>query len=1115
MFRKRRFESNMQNKVRIAIEFAYPDCQTLTSYVAELNALIEQESFKVNLQLQDHDPSFNYIIQNLFIANQQKAPIPSRVVEGLQYKTVNPEEIIERAIQTVLRSLEQRADSQHQNVLIMGFTELRPGGKGSVFRSLDSRGPSSIAQVLLSPPWRKLFACLGHVLMYHILSQTTLLLSLKPPMKRRRGRKNDENKPSSHVLDFAVLQLTGELPKTERSHATASAQNIMLIQYKKSILNRTARNKYVPIEELSGADFTSHESPESECSLAAKLSRSVLYTKSQLNDGLPSMHSLQRLRNNTTSAINLFYQIFAGKQRLSLHVRSSKNFKPKKRLIPLVPVLHKFINRMRFISFRDILGVHCPLPNWFRSCHKSSCKRVEVVAKDFTKPRHVARFLTACVRKTFPQEMFGSNANMIVLQKGVHEFIRKRTRNEAFSVSDLVLNQGFKISEVPWLNRAGLDGRRVCNPTDLSFRKRMLLVFVSWLFEEFLIPILLKSFYVTDSQVFGTRLLYYRREVWIKFLDGIIKRALHKDHRMFSAISTNELALGLLRRDRSLRNLDIRIKPGQFLTCFQLRFVPKIKGARPVQRLMSKQWGNVKQLHQSKSLNSSAITDTDELRRSLEQARGGVKSFLSLSKKILRMCCQKRKDLLGSSVFCLDEIYIELLHFKEKWSSSGRKRIFALSFDISKSFDTVPLNVLATKILPEVLYQTRYVVLRFVVVTRNPTTGKTLRRFERHVCEEPGEETAFQDIITKKLYKKYRHAVFIDLVRVQIIHREVLLSAMQEFVMNNVVVLPRHSRRSIGTPYARQVQGLAQGNPLSPILTCLFYGFLEKRYLSRFLVDDSVDRSSTVFLRLIDDTFFASTEQEKTSSFANAMIRDWHDTFGLSVNGSKTKANYPAGVGGKECLRMIPWCGLLLDTKLMEVRSDFSKYEPSKLSSLRQILSIDFDLSPGRGLEKKTLSCFQPKIHPILLDPKINSSRTIALNVYQAALLMALKLCSCALTVQIQNSNYMHKVINNTAFRFCELMQRTSSSQGSQKFKQLFSNEQVMFLAQTALLWSIEQRFSLHRAGRAIANSIEPRMKDNVQFLFEKLSSTTPDLAQMLKAVTLCKSNKVLWAIRL
>ncbi len=497
-----------------------------------------------------------------------------------------------------------------------------------------------------------------------------------------------------------------------------------------------------------------------------------------------------------------------------------------KRMKPMLPILLKFIQKTKAKSFRDILGQSCPIPEWVR-LSKAIPVDAQQIAQSTTKPRLVARFLVACVRQSFPDQLLGSARNMQILEQGIHTFVRKRTRNESFNIAAFFATSGFKVTQVPWLFCKGPGGNRVKNPTDLCFRQKKFLKFLTWVCHGFIVPVLLKSFYVTESAVFGQKILYYRKEVWAKLLDFAMKETLHRDRRLFEPISTEALVSGIHRRDHALVSLKIGLTPCQFITCFQLRFVPKTSGARPIQRLQAKPWGKIAKRLPGTCGIQTGITDPALLRRNLERARRGTKSFFSIAQKILRVCCKQRPELLGSSVFCLDDIYSKLVQFKKCWVMTGRKQIFAVALDIAKSFDTIPLKVLTDTVVPEVLGPVRYVAIRYAVVTRNEATGRITRRFECHVCEGPGEETSFKALITNKLYQRHPRAIFIDLVRVQILHREDVLDLVREFLLNNIVILPRCNRRPGGTPYARQIQGVGQGNPSSPVLASLFYGHID------------------------------------------------------------------------------------------------------------------------------------------------------------------------------------------------------------------------------------------------------------------------------------------------
>ncbi len=1117
-----------------SIRSIYPHVQTLHSYVGELNKQIANDGIQILLPNTSDAPLLE-IAQNILVAGFKEPGIPSNVIEGLKYSSVQPEEIIERVIRNSMK------DWNHQNVLSLGYSSLSPSGSRSLFRNLDSRAPSTVVQILLSPHWKRLFSVLGHVAMYHLLANTTLLLPL-PVESHVRGKRRKLMENGKYSSEFSMLQLSGEIPNLP-FNTKAPFTNV--IRYSKSILHRRARGNYKPLEHLTlDTDRSETESAPHESGGASKsssgnstrrLSRSFLQKQCQINSGLPSMHFLQRLDGSYDSALELYTHIFfksgPTEQPKSLFgiegVGTSKpesqsstivKLKLQKRLRPLIPQLQKFISRTKSRSFRKVLGRVCPLPHWVRTEKRNSGDvDMDIMTGAASKPKLVARFLVACVRQSLSTELMGSRRNIDLFASTIHEFVGKRTRNEVFNVGNFVNNAGFKLTSIPWLHRVGPGGNRVCNPTDLAFRKRKFLRFIFWLFEGFLIPILLKSFHVTDSQVFGVRIIFYRREVWYRLLDVVMKETLHSRNRLFSPLTKGELVSGIMNRDKSITKMGIRLTPGKFITCFQLRFIPKTSGARPIQRLHAKQWGAMSNQKGVPTV-PTRITDPKVLKKNLDIARNSIKSFLSLAHKILQVCCKKRKHLLGSSVFGLDEVYAVLLQFKKKWILGGRKPIFAVALDMTKSFDNIPLQILANEVIPAVVQQDRFVILRFAVVTRNETNGRLLRRFESLVCEEPGDEAAFRDLVTNKLFRKYPRAIFIDLVRTQVLHRNDLLHSIQQFLLENVVSLPRHTRRAIGTPYARQIRGVGQGNPLSPILTSLFYGFVEQRYLKEYLVSNPGNRDDCrLYIRQIDDTLFVSTSKNTSESFAESLTKGWDDLYGIRVNSAKTRANYKSATSGKEVQRVISWCGLLLNTENMEVMNDFNRYCPPKLSSLREILTAEFASNTGRGLANKAWTCFRPKLHPVLLDNKINSTETVALNIYQSALLLGLKMASYALAVNVMNGKFLADTVERAIGRCSELVCKASCTfiGLQQKCHLPLSGTQVQFLVQSSFLWVFRKRFLQYRRGSSVGKTTVERLERLVQQSTDEMSKNKYYRLQMMKRVCSNKTNSVLWNIRL
>ncbi len=98
-----------------------------------------------------------------------------------------------------------------------------------------------------------------------------------------------------------------------------------------------------------------------------------------------------------------------------------------------------------------------------------------------------------------------------------------------------------------------------------------------------------------------------------------------------------------------------------------------------------------------------------------------------------------------------------------------------------------------------------------------------------------------------------------------------------------------------------------------------------------------------MLLRLTDDFLFISTHQDAAVRFGRVLHAGIPE-FGCVVNPRKSVANFslriPCPVGGvddsdKELAiasdGVVPWCGLLLDTRSGEVFANFSRHERGSL----------------------------------------------------------------------------------------------------------------------------------------------------------------------------------------
>ena len=100
--------------------------------------------------------------------------------------------------------------------------------------------------------------------------------------------------------------------------------------------------------------------------------------------------------------------------------------------------------------------------------------------------------------------------------------------------------------------------------SDYDKRKEILLEFVYWLFDSFLISLIQSFFYVTESSSHRYQLFYFRHDVWKRFTEQpIANLKASMFHRM-----KEETA--------------VKILEGRHLTYSKVRLLPKAAGVRPI-----------------------------------------------------------------------------------------------------------------------------------------------------------------------------------------------------------------------------------------------------------------------------------------------------------------------------------------------------------------------------------------------------------------------------------------------------------------------------------------------------------------------------------------------------
>lgn len=1066
----------------------YPEALTIRRYIDLLNGTLKPQPAFV---LEDISacsnatapfwPSYLRLLDNLIVAfPRESAPtFPSdvtRVSKPGSISAVNMDNVVNTVINSVL---EQNPDAWRTNALCAGvFRNRRQRFTGNDrYAGLCVKFVSGSLQVLHSPAWQILLSLLGPKILIHLLCKTALFLMVDSSSQESENCQACPNSIRRHVF----LQISGPCPYSlPRSPAYPRClRSDTIVSFRHDVVHRTPRFRRpqaaASISFRRGASFAqenisiaNHRKRTASCletnpgfSTTHHLNRlmaaqapfevlipiifpdyipeSVRAKRARLNDVYLSAPSVL---NYDATAARLIATVQSSRRRSEWHLLTTKVPKRLKRLIPTLDKVQACLQRH---NIRRTLGITCPLPATIHPTTKRRKPRLSSLLEFHCPPRAVAHFLVRSCRAIFPKDLLGSDENLRKFEASLHSFVRHRRHKESFNVECHFSERALAVTQVAWLNTLKGNSRLVSGPSDLAFRQKALLGILCWLYRGFVIPILEQSFFVTEGNHHKNRLFFFRREVWSLILDFAYKALLRQSCRF--SVLTKSKALGA--KEKRLNHLGKLNPPAtEFPALYyhDLRFLPKGKDVRVIQR------PRVRPLVIGKKL--SAVEKTkwyQSISKMKRRLPGVMKNILS----ILRAELKTRPELGGAAVFTGEAIHEKWLRLKEAWLAEGKPKMYACCVDIARSFDTVPLRTLVEDVLPNVLSKERYPLVKMWVSKRDRLTEHICNRKLTHTCLDGGEEVSFRRLLRQKLCRLHPGSVFTDSAETAIMRRSEVLDVLDEFLSNNLIWVPRRNRKRGESSFALQKQGLPQGHTLSPILTTLFYGHIEQEELNDFLgtgVDKDTQTQTSLFVRFVDDTMFIASRAELARRFLGRMVQGWRLSHGVTINADKTQTNFSSGVGGVDDVRWLAWCGHLVDSQTLEMRGDYSKYL-IKGSRLRDCMIVEQERECIQRWMQRSASCFLPKISKLLIDGRINSAFTVALNVYQAAVLVALKNITYMLAIgSFHHAHVVQRVISHTVEQFIKLVgiiggrARKSENDKSRNFFVPLTQSEITFL---------------------------------------------------------------------
>jgi hypothetical protein len=400
-----------------------------------------------------------------------------------------------------------------------------------------------------------------------------------------------------------------------------------------------------------------------------------------------------------------------------------------------------------------------------------------------------------------------------------------------------------------------------------------------------------------------------------------------------------------------------------------------------------------------------------------------LKNAFELLKYELSTALQKGKpNILGSSVFGNKQIYQKFKLFKQKQGdlagkSSKQRSFYCFHVDIASCFDSLPAAGVLT-LISALFRSDSYVAQRYIQLTKQnssnsgPNQGGTAQQ-NRLKCTKQllvypdNAFSLFFDAICSGNLNNLaanKCSVFHDLVQRFYWSRSAILATLEQHLLHNLV--------QFGPNFYHQITGIPQGSILSSLLCCAYIGFIENRHIL-----PALDQENALLMRQIDDFFFITTDLAQANKFL-PLLQAKLKLFGLKINETKTKSNINSGnianngaeasesKNSLQMTRFLSWNGLTLDTENLQFRVDYSRYYDN---ALIDFLTINYCGSLLDGLKTMMKRSVQAKANLLLLDPALNSSYNIALNIYQMLLFTAMKFYA-----YIKAVNRLHK--NNDHF---------------------------------------------------------------------------------------------------
>jgi len=475
--------------------------------------------------------------------------------------------------------------------------------------------------------------------------------------------------------------------------------------------------------------------------------------------------------------------------------------------------------RHRQCDYARLLEHHCPLaiketngPSYvgFKEMDTKAalCHHVTL----HTSAENVGSFLEAVLRSAFPTSFWGSIHNFCQVVQTVKVFT-KLGRTE--QIPEKALVDGIRVLDMTWLlphHRVPAQHRRQSakfSRSDHESATTLLRNAMRWLYCKFIIPLLRSTFYITETEFTGSRVLYYRRPIWIRIKYLSMKLLLKNQYRELSAAKAQKIL--------SLHNVGCPPAP--------LRLLPKKTGIRAI-AMLSKSCAMEDIVGSDSSSKKEEIkpNGTAALCMKPESNSAPPNKILQSTFHALKYEHEKKPSLFGAGVLGLTEAFPSFCLFAEalkqnqsnlrsspastgSGSDDSQNSLYFASVDIKHCYDTINQKRLF-KLMRSVIEEDVYLTKNNFILHSKDNSSSLRCRWKKSTFS-PDQFSRFL-ANSNAFAEKYFHSILVDGIHCSMEKKETITGLLRDHIFGQVVVAngnygPRYLLQKDGIPQVRVV----------------------------------------------------------------------------------------------------------------------------------------------------------------------------------------------------------------------------------------------------------------------------------------------------------------------